>query len=351
MKKLLLILLCLTLVYSCGDTQKNTTNSTENKKNKLSKLDSKDIKNVIKAELKIEEFIINSKEDLNEKEINSNIEKSINILKSRLYEFGIKKFNIIIENKNTITIELPKISDSDLRRLKKIIIQSNANLEFWETYSYGDLYPYLIESNYLNIEGVESVLTLLPAKINRYQNLQQNPAFEFEVKVSDTSTINKLIKNPDFLKVFKNAGLDVAFAYNFEDNVHENKWTIDLVALKRNNDVRGSIQNPRGYAKVTSPMKGDAVTDAVAEINGRSADVFMQMDRKGTQQWRTFTKANIGNQVAIVLDGVAYSWPTVNAEIKSGGSSITGDFTLEQAEDLANILKTGKMPISLKIID
>ena len=77
----------------------------------------------------------------------------------------------------------------------------------------------------------------------------------------------------------------------------------------------------------------------------------MQMDRKGTQQWRTFTKANIGKPVAIVLDGVAYSWPTVNAEIKAGRSTITGAFSLEHAEDLANLLKNGKMPISLKIIN
>ena len=348
MKKLLLILLCLTLVYSCGDTQKNTTNSTENKKNKLSKLDSKDIKNVIKAELKIEEFIINSKEDLNEKEINSNIEKSINILKSRLYEFGIKKFNITIENKNTITIELPKISDSDLWRLKKII-QSNAKLEFWETYNYTELYPLLVESNSLNIDGIESVLTLLLPKTN--EQGQQIPGPVFEVRLADTSKVNKLIKNSDFLKVFQNSGKDVVFAFSVKDNDQEIDKTIDLVALKRNNNVRSSIQNSNGYSNVSSPMKGDVVTDAMEEIDGQSAGVSMQMDSRGAGQWRTLTKANIGKSVAIVLDGLVYSWPTVNDEIEAGRSSITGDFSLEEAQDLANILKTGEIAAPARIVD
>ena len=282
------------------------------------------------------------------KEIDGSIDRTFNTLRTRIDRFGVTQPNIQRLEAGRILIELPGIKDTE--RAKKLL-QAAAKLEFWETYSYADLYPYLIESNSLNIEGVESVLTLLPQKINRNQNGQQIPALEFEVKVEDTSKINKLIKNTDFLKVFKNAGLDVVFAYNFEDNGQENNPTIDLVALKRNNDVRGSIQNPSGYAKVTSPMKGDVVTDAVEEIDGQSAGVSMQMDSRGAGQWRTFTKANIGKPVAIVLDGVAYSWPNVNSEIEAGRSSITGDFSLEQAEDLANILKTGEIAAPAKIIN
>ncbi len=280
------------------------------------------------------------------KEIDGSIDRSFNTLRTRIDRFGVTQPNIQRLDAGRILIELPGIKDTE--RAKKLL-QSAAKLEFWETYNYSELYPLLVESNSLNIDGVESVLTLLLPKTN--EQGQQIPGPVFEVRLSDTSKVNKLIKNSDFLKVFQNSGKDVVFAFSVKDNDQEIDKTIDLVALKRNNNVRSSIQNSNGYSNVSSPMKGDVVTDAMEEIDGQSAGVSMQMDSRGAGQWRTLTKANIGKSVAIVLDGLVYSWPTVNDEIEAGRSSITGDFSLEEAQDLANILKTGEIAAPARIVD
>lgn len=280
------------------------------------------------------------------KEIDGSIDRSFNTLRTRIDRFGVTQPNIQRLDAGRILIELPGIKDTE--RAKKLL-QSAAKLEFWETYNYSDLYPYLVQANSLNIEGFESILTLFSPKNN--EQGQQTPGPVFEVKVTDTSKVNKLIKNSDFLKTFKNAGKDVVFAYSWQDNGQEIDKTIDLIALKRNNNVKGSIQNSSGYSNVTSPMKGDVVTDAMEEIDGQSAGISMQMDSRGAGQWRTLTKANIGKSVAIVLDGVVYSWPRVNDEIEAGRSSITGDFSLEEAKDLANILKTGEIAAPARIVD
>ena len=280
------------------------------------------------------------------KEIDGSIDRSFNTLRTRIDRFGVTQPNIQRLDAGRILIELPGIKDTE--RAKKLL-QSAAKLEFWETYNYTELYPLLVESNSLNIDGIESVLTLLLPKTN--EQGQQIPGPVFEVRLADTSKVNKLIKNSDFLKVFQNSGKDVVFAFSVKDNDQEIDKTIDLVALKRNNNVRSSIQNSNGYSNVSSPMKGDVVTDAMEEIDGQSAGVSMQMDSRGAGQWRTLTKANIGKSVAIVLDGLVYSWPTVNDEIEAGRSSITGDFSLEEAQDLANILKTGEIAAPARIVD
>lgn len=280
------------------------------------------------------------------KEIDGSIDRSFNTLRTRIDRFGVTQPNIQRLDAGRILIELPGIKDTE--RAKKLL-QSAAKLEFWETYNYTELYPLLVESNSLNIDGIESVLTLLLPKTN--EQGQQIPGPVFEVRLADTSKVNKLIKNSDFLKVFQNSGKDVVFAFSVKDNDQEIDKTIDLVALKRNNNVRSSIQNSNGYSNVSSPMKGDVVTDAIEEIDGQSAGVSMQMDSRGAGQWRTLTKANIGRSVAIVLDGLVYSWPTVNDEIEAGRSSITGDFSLEEAQDLANILKTGEIAAPARIVD
>ena len=280
------------------------------------------------------------------KEIDGSIDRSFNTLRTRIDRFGVTQPNIQRLEAGRILIELPGVKDTE--RAKKLL-ESAAKLEFWETYNYSELYPLLVEANSLNIDGVESVLTLLLPKTN--EQGQQIPGPVFEVKVSEKSQVKKLIKNEDFLKVFQNAGKDVVFAFSVKDNDQEIDKTIDLVALKRNNNVRSSIQNSNGYSNVSSPMKGDVVTDAMEEIDGQSAGVSMQMDSRGAGQWRTLTKANIGRSVAIVLDDRVYSWPTVNDEIEAGRSSITGDFSLEEAQDLANILKTGEIAAPAKIIN
>ena len=337
MKKLLLILLCLPLLFiSCDDTQKNTTNSTENQKNKFSKLDSKDIKNVIKAELKIEEFIKSSEDDLNEEEINSNIEKSIIILKSRLYEFGVKKFNIRIENNKNITIELPKISD--LVRLKKII-QSNTNLEFWETYDLGkiggtdksiltssfekannfivnSILSNSVDKKDSNLVSKQPLLSLI--KQNQLNKTSQGPAIGYGpvvgyIEVKDTSKLREYLSSTKSFfpnRLFLTLS---AKAYENWDYTDPKNGLFELIALK--SDIDG---NPA--------MKGDVVIDAMGEINGQYGGVSIQMDSRGTGQWRTLTKANIGNAIAIVLDGLVYSWPIVQDEIKLGRSYISGNF-------------------------
>ena len=320
-------------------------------------------------------------------EVEDAISRSFNILRSRIDRFGVTQPNIQrLETAGRILVELPGIKDPE--RARKLL-QSTAQLEFWETYEYSELFQGLESANVFLRETVESVsivedsvevdnietleevkdltadllaeieadtlsvdtaanslsfeefanenplYALLYPNVDEQNQLNSGPVVGF-CAVKDTSALNLYLKDDAIRKFFP---VDVKFAYTVKPYDPDGKF-VQLVALK--SDRNGK-----------SAMEGDVVTDAV-QVFGQfasSAEVSMEMNAEGAKQWKRLTAENIKKSVAIVLDGYVYSYPTVQAEIAGGRSSITGNFTVNEAKDLANILKSGKLPAPARIIE
>ncbi|MBC8265628.1 MAG: protein translocase subunit SecDF [Flavobacteriales bacterium] len=337
-------------------------------------------------------------------EVEDAISRSFNILRSRIDRFGVTQPNIQrLETSGRILVELPGIKEPERARR---LLQSTAKLEFWETYEYAELLPsledankYLREQAELNdtikqevdevlasadedktkqiaeteiteeIEEDTSVNSLLsklegdsavsdtsssqlsfeefaaenPLYAVLYPNVNQEngqvnpgPVVGF-CAVKDTAALNKYLTDPE---VMKNFPLDVKFAYTVKPYDQDGKF-MQLIGLKvSGRDAKAS-------------MEGDVVTDARQDFGQFNAnpEVSMTMNSEGAKQWKRLTAENIGKSVAIVLDGFVYSYPTVQSEISGGRSQITGNFTINEAKDLANILKSGKLPAPARIIE
>ncbi len=327
-------------------------------------------------------------------EVEDAISRSFNILRSRIDRFGVTQPNIQrLETAGRILVELPGIKEPE--RARKLL-QSTAQLEFWETYEYTELFQ-AFESVNTYLRGVEAVSeedqdiienqdaeideivegdnsdseesTLLtdvladdsllidsaetglsfeefaaenPLYAVLYPNVNQQtgqlnsgPVVGI-CEVKDTAQVNKYLNDKAVSKLFP---IDVVFSYTVKPYDSEGRF-VQLVALKSNRGGKAA-------------MEGDVVTDANEAFGqfSSTAEVSMAMNAEGAKQWKRLTADNIGKSVAIVLDGYVYSYPTVQAEIAGGRSSITGDFTLEEAKDLANILKSGKLPAPARIIE
>ena len=341
------------------------------------------------------QFSSNNKEviEVISNEVEEAIERSFNILRSRIDRFGVTQPNIQrLETAGRILVELPGIKDTE--RARKLL-QSTAQLEFWETYDYSELFEGLEQANIFlksadnenkteeesleeNIKSIdvsnqaideEDELNALLADLEDdstatdsaasgltfeefasenplyallYPNVNQEtgqlnsgPVVGF-CAIKDTAELNTYLNNDAIEKLFP---IDVKFAYTVKPYDAEEKF-VQLVALK--SDRNGK-----------SAMEGDVVTDANQDFGqfASSAEVSMTMNAEGAKQWKRLTAENIGKSVAIVLDGYVYSYPTVQAEIAGGRSQITGNFTVNEAKDLANILKSGKLPAPARIIE
>ena len=296
------------------------------------------------------------------------ISNSFNVLRNRIDRFGVTQPNIQkLGNSGRILVELPGVKEPE--RVRKLL-QGTASLEFWETYSFGEIEMYLNEANATlaevlaaEEEAAEEVAAtegedLLAAELKQAETekanaaaVKQNPLFAVlqptgmrdnacigYVHYSDTALVNKYFAMEQVKGVFPpefRAMWTVKPSQFFADgNVFE------LVAIK--------VATSDGKAKID----GDEVTDARVQYgnNNGSPEVSMSMNAEGANTWARMTKDNIGKQIAIVLDGMVYSYPTVQSEIAGGSSQITGNFTLEEAEDLANVLKSGKLPAPATII-
>ena len=327
-------------------------------------------------------------------EVEEAIARSFNILRSRIDRFGVTQPNIQrLETAGRILVELPGIKDPS--RARKLL-QSTAQLEFWETYEYRELFEGLeaanlflrdlnvvkdkantsemdttsvsavasdnvieekeednslftdlesdslsndTSSNNLSFEEFASenpLYALLYPNVNQQTGqLNEGPVVGI-CAIKDTSELNNYLKDDAIRKFFP---VDVRFSYTVKPYDPDGKF-VQLVALR--SDRNGK-----------SAMEGDVVTDAVQSFGqfASSAEVSMEMNAEGAKQWKRLTAENIGKSVAIVLDGYVYSYPTVQSEISGGRSSITGNFTVNEAKDLANILKSGKLPAPARIIE
>ncbi len=253
-------------------------------------------------------------------EVEAAIDNSFNVLRTRLDRFGISNPTMQKLSNGRILIEIPGIKDE--QRISKLI-GSSANLEFWETYSLQELLSALQE-----LHAQQSFFSFFADT----ENYSYSPVIG-TANVSDTAKINEILRSSAALKILPR---DVRFAWEVKP-VDETGQYFRLIALKASR---------RGCPA----LNGDVITDARAEMNANYAEIMMSMNAAGAREWARFTQMNIGRPIAIVLDGLVYTYPTVQSEITCGRSSIAGNFTEEEAKDLANVLKSGKMPAPVRIL-
>ena len=297
-------------------------------------------------------------------ESESAIANSFNVLRNRIDRFGVTQPNIQkLGNSGRILVELPGVKEPE--RVRKLL-QGTASLEFWPTYDNTELQGYLSEANTLlaqllvdetaEVEEVAvetaEVDSLLAAELAQKdaeaELLKQNPLFSVLVPAqykgaclgyahyADTAKINRYFAMPQVKELFpaEFKPMWTVHASQMDENIYE------LVAIKA------------ASADGKAPLDGGYVTDARVQFGNTAGtpEVSMSMNGEGAGIWARLTGDNIGKQIAIVLDGMVYSYPVVNGKIEGGSSQITGQFTIEEAEDLANVLKSGKLPAPATII-
>jgi len=318
------------------------------------------------------------------KDIESAIDNSFNVLRSRIDRFGVVQPNIQkLENTGRILIELPGVKDPErVRRL----LQGTANLEFWETYNIQEIYPALASANtalvdilsstsndttkvvgakpnaqakpVVHMTKEDSLAALIKEKGSKtttpdQQNMaafkKKNPLFGLLLDVNpqgngprvgialaaDTSTIDRYLAMPQIKALFP---ADLSLKWGVKAIDPKGQY-FELIACK-------------STTKDGPALQGNVVTDANADYSqyGSNAVVDMKMNSSGANTWAILTKQNIGKCIAIVLDNYVYSYPVVNQEITGGNSQISGHFTVEEAKDLANVLKSGRMPAPARIV-
>jgi SecD/SecF fusion protein len=300
-------------------------------------------------------------------EVQAAIDNSFNVVRTRIDKFGVVQPNIqkLEGQEGRIMVEMPGIKEPE--RMRKLL-QGSANLEFWETYNAQEIMPYLNQLNArLANGGNDSTATdttqtdsvKKPAKFGKAAASKKNLA-DAEAKrnpllsklmpypslalvgyasINDTAAINRMLQSP-LAKQILPSDLRLLWSAKPVTDIPQLRNHYELYALK--------VTTTNGRA----PLEGDVVTDAKDQFNNLTGqpEVSMTMNSEGARRWAALTKANVGKAVAIVLDGVVYSAPRVNQEIDGGESSISGNFTVEETKDLANTLKSGRMPAPAKIV-
>ena len=305
----------------------------------------------------------------------SAIDNSYNVVTNRIDQYGVVQPNIqkLEGQEGRLMVEMPGIREPE--RMRKLL-QGSANLEFWETYNNQEINPYLTQLDQRLANADTKTDTTATASNKEVQGkkapakklvldrsdaaeggnaqmdamkkmhpllsmLQTIPGNALSLvgyaSVRDTAAINKIIYSQLAKQIFPS---DLKLLWGAKPAEGLNKKNVfELYALK--------VTTADGRA----PLEGDVVTFAKDEFDqhGRP-QVSMTMNSEGAREWAALTKANVGKAIAIVLDGVVYSAPRVTGEIAGGQSSISGNFTIEDTKDLANTLKSGRMPAPAKIV-
>ena len=315
-------------------------------------------------------------------EVSAAVDNSFNVLRTRIDRFGVAQPNIqTLEGKmGRIMVELPGIKEPE--RVRKLL-QGSANLEFWETFEAKDIVPVLASADnrargLLNVDApadsamVEADTTAVAEASAVSAKDSLAAALKGETATASNTNIEELKKEHPLLAVLQlnqsGVGCIVGYA-DYKDTADVNR-ILNMKAVKEVMPrdlklmwgVKASDMDKTGrifelYAiKSTerngrAPLEGDVVTDAKDEYDQFNKPcVSMSMNTEGARRWAALTKKNIGKEIAIVLDGYVYSAPRVNSEITGGNSQITGNFTPEVTKDLANVLKSGKMPAPARIV-
>ena len=310
-------------------------------------------------------------------EVTAAVGNSFNVLRTRIDRFGVAQPNIqeLAGKQGRIMVELPGIKEPE--RVRKLL-QGSANLEFWETY---------------NISEIQDVLTRLDSRMAlKYADENPQEATEEAVQEETASADNDLagqlqggdVENEKATAAQREALLKsnplfarlLSYPYNTEwiVGVAHHTDTAEVNKILNSAEAKSIIPRDLKFLWGVAPMDGtdsyfelysiksdnkngqadltgDVITDSKADYDqfGRPC-VSMAMNTEGARKWATLTRNNVNRGIAIVLDGYVYSAPNVNGEISGGRSEITGNFTVEQTQDLANVLKSGKMPAPAKIV-
>ena len=320
-------------------------------------------------------------------EVDGAIANSFNVLRQRIDRFGVVQPNIQKLGNGRILVELPGIKEP--ARVRKLL-QGSANLEFWETYDLSEIINNIGEVNKVlatlqstGKSGLTTAKDSTTAKtgIKNTKSISAVDSLKTALlKKSATSTDSTKLteksrkENPLFAVLQINAqggqvahGPVIGLCHSKDTALVNSYFKLKQVRelLPRDLGTRWSVKalDKKGEIfqliaiKITNrdgraPLGGDVITDARADFSQTSAyaNVSMSMNGEGSKTWARMTKDNIGKSIAIALDGYIYSFPTVNAEITGGSSQITGNFTVEEAKDLANTLKSGKMPAPAHIV-
>ena len=293
------------------------------------------------------------KKVLNE-EVNAAVENSNKVVRSRIDRFGVAQPNIqILRGKGQIgqiMVEMPGIKEPE--RVRKLL-QGSANLEFWETYTLAEVQSSLLSLD-KRLAGADKDTAAadttkaaaakksaaadqhpLLSKLAQIQGMQPNNCVVGYATAKDTAAINAMI-NSEAAKAVLPADLRLAWGVKSASGMKANVF--ELYALRA---INGQPS-----------MQGDVIADAKDEFEQQyhRPIVSMTMTTSGARDWASLTKKNLKKCVAIVLDGYVYSAPVVQSEITGGNSQISGNFTTDDTRDLANVLKSGKMPAPTKIV-
>ncbi len=315
-------------------------------------------------------------------EVQAAIDNSFNVVRNRIDKFGVVQPNIqkLEGQQGRIMVEMPGIREPE--RIRKLL-QGSANLEFWETYNSQEITPYLSQLDQRLAGNAPEEAASDSAAVAPADTTKAAPQADkkFEVKsgkqtaaaTDDDAKMAALKKQHPLLAMLSLApqgSLSTVAYANVRDTAEINKYLQSEMAQQilpsdlklcwgaTPSDMVNSKNVFELYAlKKTgtngrAPLEGDVITDAKDEfehVTGRPS-VSMSMNSDGARRWAALTKANVGKAIAIVLDDAVYSAPRVNGEISGGNSQITGNFTIETTKDLANTLKSGRMPAPARIV-
>ena len=303
-------------------------------------------------------------------EAESAIANSFNVLRNRIDRFGVTQPSIQkLGNTGRILVELPGVKEPE--RVRKLL-QGTASLEFWTTFDCQEIYPFLVEANRLLAQLAEDdvvseeapaeageddlVAQEIKAQEDSDENIEAykkaNPLFAIfspmqnrgtacigYAAAADTAQVGKMLRTPQVADLFP-----VEF---------RPMWSVKPSPYVQGDNIFELIAIKASSRDGKAPLDGGVVTDARVQYDNRRGGeptVSMSMNAEGANTWARLTKENIGKQIAIVLDGTVYSYPVVNTEITGGNSEISGHFDVEEATDLTNVLKSGKLPAPATIV-
>jgi len=321
-------------------------------------------------------------------ETDAAIDNSFNVLRTRIDRFGVAQPNIQqLQTRGRILVELPGVDNPE--RVRKLL-QGTAQLEFWETYDNQEMYPYMLQANE-KIRDMNLVSSVIDSTASEPSVAKSKGAAEsdstktsslLEEMKSDTSATTDASDLENFRKQYPLFAI-LTPSTNQKGNLFpgpivgtaHSKDTAEVNAFLAKEQIRSifprnvifrwtanAVDEGGNYFRLLAlkstsrdgkaPLTGEVITDARQDYDqfGGRPEVAMAMNSEGAKTWARMTKENIGKSIAIVLDGYVRSFPTVQNEITGGRSSITGLESVEEATDLANILKSGKMPAPARIM-
>lgn len=307
------------------------------------------------------------------------VANSFNVLRNRIDRFGVTQPSIQkLGNTGRILVELPGVKEPE--RVRKLL-QGTASLEFWTTYYSQEIFPYLQEANDLLAQMLseenpetDSAASSVEDKgsadegdiVSQEMKAREDASSEAEYEAykkanplfavltpsqfrdnacvgfataADTALVNRYLSQPEVAALFPAEFRPM--------------WSVKPSSYMQTNNIYELIAIKASSREGKAPLDGGVVTDARVSYDDRRGgepSVSMTMNAEGANTWARLTKENIGRQIAIVLDGTVYSYPNVQSEISGGSSEISGNFTVEEATDLANVLESGKLPAPATIV-